>query len=193
MKNKGISDEERKLFRDAVRDVKPLKKTHIDEIKQSPVVPEKPMTDNAPIKKIKLTPQPYLPPEKISFQFSKKPHDVTGEEVIAFARTGLQHKHITALRQGKTKLDATLDLHEHTSDEAIQAVDRFLKRCFEKQYRFVCIIHGKGHLSFENKPVLKNLLNAFLRDHPLVIAFHSAKNKHGGTGALYVRLKAGNI
>lgn len=193
MKNKGISDEERKLFRDAVKDVKPLKHIQTQRNEDRVVIPETSTTNSAPIKKIKLIQQPFLPPEKISFQFSKKPSDVTGEAVISFARTGLQHKHITTLRQGKTKIDATLDLHEHTSDEAIQAVERFLKKCFDNHYRLVCIIHGKGHLSLENKPVLKNLLNAFLRDHPLVIAFHSAKNKHGGTGALYVRLKASNL
>jgi DNA-nicking Smr family endonuclease len=97
---------------------------------------------------------------------------------------------MTQLKQGKMRTEATLDLHRHTIDEAIQAADDFLIRCQNRGFKTVCIIHGKGHFSADNKPVLKNVLNNYLRSHPCVLAFHSAKNNQGGTGAMIVMIKS---
>lgn len=184
--NSSLSDEERKLFQDAVFDVKPLhktdkptKKTDTSEKKET-LLPKKVFIK---IKKSALNEEPT------PFSFFDKEAVVTGEDILSFKRHGLQHKQLTTLRQGKNRIEATLDLHEHTIDQAIVATDQFLKRCYQNGYKNVCIIHGKGLYSSDNKPIIKNLLNSYLRQHPLVLAFHSTKNKHGGTGALYVIIK----
>lgn len=195
MTTKRISDEERQLFRNAVSDVKPLKQTRQPkkskikikdaEIKNTETTPP---PEKKTIKQVRVRPsEPFK--EKITFQFTEKQSEITGEDKITFSRSGLQHKRFTQLRQGKISIEATLDLHRHTIDEAIHATDHFLKQCHQKNLRSLCIIHGKGHYSTDNKPVIKNLLNHYLRQHPLVLAFHSTKNKHGGTGAIYVLIK----
>lgn len=175
--SKRISDDERQLFRNTVSDVKPLSKL-------PDVIPEsRQKTPKKIIQKRNFE-------EKSVFHFTEKQATVGSNDIIAYATSGLQHKRFTQLKQGKIKIEATLDLHEHTSDEALVAVDNFLEQCQKRGIRSACIIHGKGHFSSNNTPVLKNLLNHYLRQHRCVIAFHSAKNKEGGTGAIYVLLKA---
>lgn len=182
--NPHLTEDEQQLFRDAVSDVKPLSKSqNIIPEPQQKIIEKKP-------EKIKKIISRKTPEEKPIFHFNEKHNTVFGDDVISHAKSGLQHKRFTQLKQGKIKTEATLDLHEHTSDEALIAVDDFLARCQQRGMRSVCIIHGKGHFSADNTPVLKNLLNQYLRQHPRVIAFHSAKNKQGGTGAIYILIKA---
>jgi DNA-nicking Smr family endonuclease len=181
-----ISDEERQQFRDAVADVKPLKQTQFHKIQiETTQKPEKINIKRVLIKQR----ENFSTPKTISTVNEKQP-EIAGEDIISFSRSGLQHKRMNQLRQGKMCIEATLDLHEHTSDEAIRSAENFLHRSQNKGFRTVCIIHGKGHYSADNKPILKNLLNSYLRQHPLVLAFHSAKNKQGGTGAIIVLIKS---
>ncbi|MDD1606319.1 MAG: Smr/MutS family endonuclease, partial [Methylococcaceae bacterium] len=51
------------------------------------------------------------------------------------------------------------------------------------------IVHGKGHRSPDNYPIIKNNLNVWLRQHKDVQAFCSATPKNGGTGAVVVLLQ----
>jgi DNA-nicking Smr family endonuclease len=51
------------------------------------------------------------------------------------------------------------------------------------------IVHGKGYRSRNRLPVIKTLLDRWLRECSQVLAFHSAQPKHGGSGAVYVLLK----
>src|SRR3990167_7181599 len=128
--------------------------------------------------------------QKIKIPTPFQTHSVSGTDILSFSKPGVQHKKFSQLKRGKLEIEATLDLHEHTSDEAIDAVNDFFDRCQKNNIRTVCIIHGKGLFSAENKPILKNLLNQYLRQHPAVTAFHSAKNNRGGTGAVVVTMKA---
>lgn len=171
-----ISDEEKELFRNAVANTKPLKFT------------ERNLSEKT--KKITVKKPIEYAEQKIQFDFSEKQPDITGEDIILFSQSGVQHKRLSQLRQGKMKIEATLDLHQHTGDEAILKTEAFLKHCKNRGFKTVCIIHGKGNYSSGNKPILKNLLNDYLRHHPLVLAFHSAKSKDGGAGALYVLIKS---
>jgi len=110
-------------------------------------------------------------------------HYVTPESELHYAQPGLRLQTLRDLKRGTLKIEATLDLHHHTIDEAIEKCLHFLR-----EKRCVLIIHGKGTLS-KGKPVLKSMLNQWLREQKNVLAFHSAQPKHGGTGALYVLLK----
>lgn len=175
--NKKITDEERQVFRDAVMNTKPFKQTEQPNIKIN-------TAKKAEISEKKITQCTQI---KSHFIINEKQPEITGTDIISFARSGVQHKRFSQLKQGKMRTEATLDLHEHTSDEAINAVEHFLKRCQNNGFRSVCIIHGKGLYTSDNKPVLKNLLNSFLRQHPIVLAFHSEKNN---PGAMMVLLKS---
>ena len=94
------------------------------------------------------------------------------------------------MRTGQYTVEAKLDLHGMIVVEARETLARFLIECHRKGIRRVLIIHGKGRA--HHHPILKNKLNHWLRQFNDILAFCSAKSKEGGTGALYVLLKAGN-
>ena len=54
--------------------------------------------------------------------------------------------------------------------------------------RCVRIIHGKGLRSGHRGPVLKGAVSAVLRRTGAVLAYVSARQVDGGTGAVYVLL-----
>jgi len=51
-------------------------------------------------------------------------------------------------------------------------------------------VHGKGYRSGARGPILKVAVDTWLRRHPDVMAFTSARPIDGGTGAVYVLLRA---
>ena len=112
----------------------------------------------------------------------------TGEELF-FARTGLQSKVIRKLKRGQYSLEAELDLHGMSVVAAREAILGFLHECQQDNCRCVRIIHGKGLSSKHKGPVLKQMVNRWLRQRKEVLAYTSAIPRHGGTGAVYVLLK----
>jgi DNA-nicking Smr family endonuclease len=112
----------------------------------------------------------------------------TGEELF-FARTGLQSKVIRQLKRGQYRLEAELDLHGLSVVAAREAILEFLNECQREDCRCVRIIHGKGLSSKHKGPVLKQMVNRWLRQRKEVLAYTSAIPRHGGTGAVYVLLK----
>lgn len=151
-----------------------------------------------PQEKVRLAPptpkyapkKPTALPEEASFCLSDEPYlpAVPGDGLLLFARSGISNKILRKLRKGQYNVDAILDLHGMTVEEAKIAVYHFLKQCVDKGIRVVLIIHGKGHHSHE--PILKNKLNHWLREIEIVLAFCSAAPRHGSRGALYALLKS---
>jgi len=109
-------------------------------------------------------------------------------DVLSFSRSGLQHNVIKKLRQGKFPIEHMLDLHGLTVAEASGELLEFLGECEAAGVRHAIIIHGKGFRS-KDKPVIKPMVNRWLRSVDNVLAFHSAQPKDGGSGAVYVLLK----
>ena len=87
-------------------------------------------------------------------------------------------------------VDAEIDLHGMTVDKARGTLVMFLDEALTYRYRCVRIIHGKGYSSAQRTPVIKGLLDRWLRLNNRVLAFCSAQPRDGGTGALYVLLKS---
>lgn len=112
----------------------------------------------------------------------------TGEELY-HARPGVQKRVLRRLRRGQYSVGGELDLHHMSAEVARQALESFLAEAGEKALTCVKVIHGKGLRSKPDGPVLKRLVDHWLRRHPRVLAFASAKANDGGTGAVYVLLK----
>lgn len=165
-------------FHQAMKAVKPIKQDKIALNRQSRQPKPHPVVlDERPIA-LGLSDHDYL-------------NQVTGEESLFYSITGPSHKVLRKLRKGQYNVDAVLDLHNMTIEDARLALARFIDECVKHQVKMALIVHGKGH---PNKmPILKNKLNHWLREIPHVIAFSSALPKHGGQGALYVLLKRGVI
>jgi DNA-nicking Smr family endonuclease len=117
------------------------------------------------------------------------PSPVGAGDDLLFMRPGVQHRQLQQLRRGRFRTRSELDLHGMNTAQARRALTGFLAQCQADQVRQVRIIHGKGYGSAADAPVLKNRVNAWLRQHPAVLAFSSAQLRDGGTGAVYVLLR----
>jgi len=119
-------------------------------------------------------------------------HDTADIEVgdeLSFSRNGVQNSVIRKLRRGQYRVEAELDLHRLTANQAQKALLEFIIHCKRRHLRCVRIIHGKGLGSKDQRPVLKGRVNQWLQQWDDVLAFSSARPCDGGTGATYVLLR----
>jgi DNA-nicking Smr family endonuclease len=173
-----VSDEDRILFREMVGETRPV-------------------TDDRVLHRTdKPEPRPRqaeASERQVMAELLEQPGDLamleTGEELL-FLRTGLQQRVLKRLRRGHYSVDAELDLHEMNAEAAKLSIDHFIHECHDRRITCAKIIHGKGLRSRPGGPVLKSLTNATLRRRKDVMAFASARPNDGGTGAVYVLLKA---
>ena len=113
----------------------------------------------------------------------------TGEELL-YVRPGLPRGLLRQLRRGQFSVCGEIDLHGLTVEEARAGLADFLLRARRQGRRCVRVIHGKGNGSPHGQPVLKRKVSHWLRQRDEVLAFCSARPVDGGTGAVYVLLKA---
>ena len=172
-----ISDDEKELFKASMRNVKPLKSSSKVTLK-------------------KITPSPINAPRKIQHEDARwlLPYDkddwLDSKDSLHFCKAGVQNKQIQRLKRNSAAIEARLDLHGRTAAEALSQLERFFDQCLARSLKWICIVHGKGLSSADGKPVIKNLVNQWLRKQTTVLAFQSAQPKDGGTGAVYVLLKS---
>lgn len=119
-----------------------------------------------------------------------EPEDIESGDTLTYRGEGLQDSVWRRLRRGGYHIRAELDLHGLNRDAARQQVAMFLADCQDRDVRAVRIIHGKGNGSPNSGPVIKALLAGWLRRRKDVLAYCSARPHDGGTGAVYVLLRA---
>lgn len=107
----------------------------------------------------------------------------------SFVRPGMQHDILRRLRRGHWVVQAELDLHGWTRDEARMQVVRFLDGCIHQGLRCICVVHGKGLNSLAGQAVLKQLVPIWLVQRSEVLAFCHPQAAEGGDGVLVVLLK----
>ena len=115
--------------------------------------------------------------------------DIERGSRIEFARPGLQRREIRRLRRGYHQVQDQLDLHGLVASEAERAVLEFVDHSRARGLRCVRIIHGKGRSSTGGRPVLKAVVDRWLRRCEGVLAFCPAPDNAGGTGAVHVLLR----
>jgi len=154
----------------------------------------KPLVDNNRIKPIKKAPPkaPKVFRDSPHFQTTASPSTyqlVEGTEAISFAQSCVNKKTLKSLKKGHFLIEDSIDLHGLTLVKAQQALTDFLAEQQQFSHRVAIVIHGKGHGSDKQYPVLKNAVAEMLMNNPLVSAYTSAQPKDGGTGAVYVLFK----
>jgi DNA-nicking Smr family endonuclease len=173
-KKTQMSPEDLAALEAAMKGTKPLKQ---NKIRLTP-----------PIKKTARSVRPsHEEDETLHLNESLALDPVQSEEFIAFKQPAISNKILRNLRKGQYNVEAILDLHGMSVDQARTAVERFLQRCLHEKIRVALIIHGKGHHS--QMPILKNKLNHWLRELNIILAFCSAAPGDGSRGAIYVLLK----
>jgi DNA-nicking Smr family endonuclease len=111
----------------------------------------------------------------------------TGEH-LAFRRPAVREEVLRKLKRGQFAVEAEIDLHGLGRHAAHEALREFLNDSVRRGLRCVRVIHGKGLRSGPGGPVLKHVVDHWLRKIENVIAFASARPVDGGTGAVYVLL-----
>ncbi|TGQ74586.1 MAG: DNA mismatch repair protein MutS [Mesorhizobium sp.] len=95
------------------------------------------------------------------------------------------------LSKGRLPIEGRVDLHGMTQDEAYSLLFSFLHRAHAGGIRYVLVITGKGSSSGSDG-VLRRAVPAWLSTpafRPLVSSHDHAARNHGGSGALYIRLR----
>ena len=110
-------------------------------------------------------------------------------DTLSYVQPGIQKQVFRKLKRGQYSIEAELDLHGLTRDEAQQHLNEFILEVRDQGIRCVRIIHGKGYGSSNQGPVIKPLVNQWLRKRKEILAFCSARPVDGGTGAVYVLIK----
>jgi DNA-nicking Smr family endonuclease len=122
--------------------------------------------------------------------------DVTFEDRYVRARAaGVSHETIRRLEKGEFPICAHLDLHGMPLEDARRAVDEFLASQQKRGHRCVLLITGKGKNSIGGHAVLRTKVPEWLARGPSsrrVLAFASARECDGGTGALVVLMRSGS-
>lgn len=95
--------------------------------------------------------------------------------------------------RGTIGLDGRLDLHGFTQDEAHRRLIVFLTEVQRRGGRMVLVITGKGSdTGRAERGILRRVVPQWLGSasfRPLVSAYDDAHRLHGGSGALYVRIR----
>ena len=109
---------------------------------------------------------------------------VGSQATLSYRIATLQHKVFEELKAGNLRWFEAVDLHGCTVEEARQAVLQIIQIAKDENQNVLKIVHGKGP-----DAILKSYVNSWLRQHRDVLAFVSAPEKQGGTGAVLVLLK----
>lgn len=182
-KDTNLTPEEKALLESSLKHTKRLKQ---DKLLFKKDIKPKPRSRSQP------NPEPeqnWVGSYEIYLQ-NLAPEDWLGpEDAIHFAKVGVQQRTLAKLKKGQLPIDARLDLHGMTADEANASLEHFFVECRTHQVKVVLIVHGKGQATQQARPILKNLVNRWLRENKNVLAFDTCKPKDGGAGAVYVLLR----
>jgi DNA-nicking Smr family endonuclease len=186
-RRRQLSDEEEALWAGFTRSIKPLKSAK-PGAKTSLTSPATPSVANTP-EQSPTRSHPVMPRET---RPAPSP---------PLAPLGRRLKQRVA--RGREPIDARLDLHGMTQQEAHAALLRFLHRAQASGVKTALVVTGKGlrkssssdGRDADNRPgVLKRQVPLWLalpEFRLLVVGFDDAHVGHGGEGALYVRLRRG--
>jgi len=108
---------------------------------------------------------------------------------LHFHRPSVGRRTMRKLGRGKFSVQDEIDLHGMTVVQAKDALQEFIGACELRGCTCIRIVHGKGLGSGDRGPVIKNKVNKWLKQWDEVLAFVSARQIDGGTGAVYVLLR----
>ena len=108
---------------------------------------------------------------------------------LSYRRPGVGPDVPQKLRRGVWSIQAQVDLHGLRSDDAREALGKFIRNAHKQGIRCVRVVHGKGLGSPGKAPVLKDKTRRWLVQKSEVLCFVQAPPMQGGKGALLVLLQ----
>jgi len=174
-RKRPLTPEEKKLWEQVTRDDKPISSKKKDDGLR--------MTDDAR-KKIVV--------KKSSVVLSPSPSVIRhpSSDLKPGNYANIDRRTSDRFRKGEKPIDGTLDLHGMSREKAYVALHGFLKKHYAAGSRCLLVITGKGKAG--EGGVLRQAFPAWLSEPefaPMILAFDTAKQKHGGSGAFYILLK----
>lgn len=171
-----VTEDDAALFREAIGEVRILQ--------APPPVPERP----------RPAPRPRMREldEALALQQSRQTGwfeaTIEAAEALSYRRDEVPEKVLKALKRGQYSIGGELDLHQMRAAEAERWLREFLAESRAGGHACVRIIHGKGLRAAAGGSVLKALVDRMLRQRADVLAYASAPEAMGGTGAVLVLL-----
>jgi len=175
---KPATDDEAKTFEQAMRGVTPL--SEADRRRRAPSLDG---------------PGPKAPPPPAHAARAARRDDADAEAELADMVTGsvaADRRLARRLRAGDYPIEAELDLHGKTRDEAERALDAFIAASQAAGRRCVLVIHGRGLNSGSAGPVLGETVQHQLaagRCARAVLTSAHAPPQAGGDGATLILLR----
>ncbi len=189
-RRKGLSSEDSELWAFVTREVTPLKRRR-----------RKTALGKAAAKAVENEPEPAVVPVRPAV----KPKPAAGRPAKPPAPppippiAPIDKRERRQVVRGTRAIDARIDLHGMRQAEAHGALRGFLAIAQMRGYSMVLVITGKGGSGGGDMPyaadergVLRRVVPQWLRMpdlRPLILGFEEAHHGHGGSGALYVRLR----
>jgi DNA-nicking Smr family endonuclease len=171
---KTLSSEDRILWARIARTAVPLKRRGRPSLAEA----DEPATAEA--RPSEREPAPTLSPRRTDTAHAVHP-----------APRGLDLPTRRKLAKGRLPIEGRVDLHGLTQGEAHALLLSFLHRAHADGRRHVLVITGKGE-SLRSDGVLRRAVPAWLATPPfraLVSGQEAADRRHGGSGAIYIRLR----
>jgi DNA-nicking Smr family endonuclease len=166
MMRRQPKSDERALWREAMRGVTPL---HADHHKLASPIEAQPPSE--PLR------SSSLPRERGRVR--------EGAAAAPKPKLDLDRRSAQRLKRGQMAIEARLDLHGLTQEEAHRALDRFIARAVTAKQRNLLVITGKSGVLHGAVP----LWLAQGANRARILALARAQAAHGGAGALYVLLR----
>ncbi len=172
-----ISEEDRALFRGSVGNVVKIKNQ--ENVLKLP----------RPQLKVKIRKALREDPEMVDLM-SDDPSWINSDpsSEMRFRREGVAPKLLRQLIQGKFAPDAVIDLHGLTASEARDELQYFLYSALKQNLFCVKIIHGQGYGS-KGDPIIRGLIDRWLRLQLDILAFANPPQRMGGRGATLCLLR----
>ncbi len=179
-----IRDEEAALWQRIARDVTPLPRGAV--ALEEAAEPE----EEAP---------PPPPPKKVKARVRAAPKAAPAPphpplpDLDPVTPAGLDRRTARRLKRGQLAVEARLDLHGRTQEQAHDALREFVQESRMARRRCVLVITGKGSVASGRGGVLRQMVPRWLNEPALrrhIVAITNAPESSGGAGALYVLLKS---
>ncbi|WP_298812335.1 Smr/MutS family protein [uncultured Roseibium sp.] len=108
----------------------------------------------------------------------------------------LEHRFRRKIVRGVRAIDARIDLHGLTQNQAHDRLLGFLYQAQARRHKVVLVITGKGggdsRAYMDERGILRRMVPQWLSMpdmRPVVLGYEEAHASHGGAGALYVRIR----
>ncbi len=190
-KKGGVSDAEKHLWLEAMREAKPLRKPAV--IRQEAELEGNGQSDAAKAKKPKTAqPKAKAGTSRVKPASPPQPRTPASQIELSHGRSaGLDRRQADRLKRGRLPIDGRIDLHGMTQARAQVALQRFISDAAMDGKRCLLVITGKGRENPEGG-ILRQAVPRWLNQPGLrekIVSFDYAQQKDGGTGALYVLLR----